>query len=166
MSVTPEFLREVQRAGWDLMSVDLGSALVSCPRQGCNLRVRLKSGTAIPETCGRGPDLRETVVRSYEDARIALRNKRHSLTLSIAEVEDIAGMASDHLAKAEKENPSRILTTNIFLEWCEALGFEVVLRPKELSPYALRVISQTRARSEARRNQIVRQRRLSLPAPD
>lgn len=158
MSLEPQFLRDVQRAGWDIRSVDPTGVIAGCPRQGCSLTVKLRSGVKIPETCRRGPDFRETPVANFDAARVALRDRRRALALSVEDVEHIAGVTASHLAKAEKDNPSRIVQMNIFLEWCDALGIEVVLRPKELPALALTIIARTRHLSEARRRQSARQR--------
>lgn len=158
MTLDPKFLRDVQNSGWLIRFVDQDSVTAACPRQGCSTLLKLRSGTRIPDACGSGADFREVVVGNYETLRAALKLRRQTLGLAIAEVEDIAGVATDHLAKAEKEGPSRVPTLDILAEWAEALGYEIVLRSKPLPAYTLRVISQTRPRLDARLRQFARER--------
>jgi transcriptional regulator with XRE-family HTH domain len=139
-----DFLRAVQRAQWLIKAADEGSVIARCPRAGCTLTVRLSPGNPIPQTCRVGPDLLEKVVQSFEDARLFLRERREDLALSIRDVEEVAGVATDHLAKWEKDGPSKIPNTETFLEWAASLGYEVVLRPAPLPPVALRAIIETR----------------------
>lgn len=138
------FIAEVEKAGWLIKAVDMGDVLAGCPRAGCALTVRLKQGAAIPQTCRRGPDLASVAVNSWSDAATFLRKRRDDLGLSIKDVEEVAGAATDHFAKAEKDNPTRIPNAEIFIEWAGALGYSVVLVPGQLTPYARRVIAETR----------------------
>ncbi|MFW8636972.1 helix-turn-helix domain-containing protein [Cribrihabitans pelagius] len=89
-------------------------------------------------------------VGSYDGARMALRARREALGLTISEVEELAGATVDHLAKAEKDGSSKLPNAQLLLEWAQALGYEVVLRPTELPAYTRRVICYTRDRLEAR----------------
>jgi transcriptional regulator with XRE-family HTH domain len=156
-----DFLKAVQRASWLIMAADEDHVIARCPRAGCTLTVKLRPGGVIPQTCKSEPDLAETVVRSFEDARLFLRARREDLCLSIRDIEEIAGVATDHLAKWEKDANLRIPNTGIFLEWAASLGYEVVLRPVALPPVALRAIIDTRPllRRRAARNQIYRRKR-------
>lgn len=141
----PKFLREIQAAGWLIKAVDEGIAYGACPRSDCGLTVKLRSGTKIPEACKPGPALAEVLIERFDDARIFLRDRRDALLLTIREVEEVAGISVDFLAKFEKDDPSKIPNTQTFIEWAQALGYEVVLRPGTLPAYALRTISNTRA---------------------
>ena len=144
------FLRDVQKAGWHITGVDQLAATVACPRAGCALKVRLKSGAKIPQACASGPELADIAVTTFEDARLALRARREALGLTIKELEEVAGAAVDHLAKAEKDNPSKYPNTQLLIEWATALGFEVVLRPAPMPAMALRYLADSRKQAPAR----------------
>lgn len=154
MTIDPEFLRDVQRKGWLIRSVTETTVIGGCPRAGCNLSVNLRPDKSVPETCRRGPDMAEVSLSSFDEARVALRDRRDELGLTIREVEEISGATTDHLAKAEKDGPSRNLNTQSFIEWANALGYEVVLRPMDLPTKALRYISFTRAYFERRKRRL------------
>ena len=143
------FLRKVQEAGWLIDRVDLKSVDAACPREGCSLRVKLRQGAAIPTACGGGA-LNEMVAQNFEDARTFLLHRRPRLALSISDVEHIAGMTPDYLAKFGKDNPSKIPNAQTFLEWAQALGMEVVFRPARLPLIGLRQVADTRALAVAR----------------
>lgn len=143
------FLKQVQEAGWLIDRVDKNSVDGACPRAGCSLRVKLRQGAAIPTACGGGV-IDEMVIQNFEDARVFLLNRRQRLALSISDVEHIAGMTPDYLAKFGKENPSKIPNAQTFLEWAQALGMEVVFRPARLPQIALRQVADTRALAPAR----------------
>lgn len=142
--VSPEFLQKCQKAGWNIIAADEGAVFGACPRAGCGLRVKLQEGKEVPQTEKPNPALAEVLVAKFDDARMAMRERREQLGLSIKDVEDIAGLAVDYLAKFERDNPSKIPNAETFIEWCQSLGFTVVLRPTGLPPYALRIISETR----------------------
>lgn len=144
------FLRDVQRAGWQITGVDGQAATVACPRAGCSLKVRLKSGAKIPQACATGPDLAEVTVTTFEDARVFLRARREALGLTIKELEEVAGAAVDHLAKAEKDNPSKYPNTQLLIEWATSLGYEVVLRPAAMPAMALRYLADSRSQAASR----------------
>lgn len=150
MDIDPEFLRKVQRSGWIIRAVDETAVFGSCPREGCQVMVKLRPEASIPDACSRGPDLAEQAVESYDQARVFLRGRRETLGLSIKDVELGIGMADDHLAKFEKDDPSRIPTVPIFVEWAKGLGYEVVLRPTSLPPLMLRIIAETREKLRKR----------------
>lgn len=156
-----KFLRDVQAAQWLIKAVDEDHVVASCPRAGCALTVKLREGAAIPQTCRTGPDLAERVVGSFEEIRLFLRSRREDLGLAIRDVEEVAGTATDHLAKWEKDGPSKIPNTETFLEWAQSLGYEVVLRPSALPPVALRAIVETRPllRRREKRNRYYKARR-------
>jgi len=150
MAIDQDFLRLIQRRGWQIVSADEEHVWAGCPREGCKLTVRLRPDGLVPDACGRGADLTEHVVTSFDVGRLFLRDRRVSLGLSIREVEEIGGIAEDFLAKFEKDNPSKTPNAQTFLEWAKALGYEVVLRPSFLPPLALRIIAETRAKLRSR----------------
>ena len=92
-----------------------------------------------------------TRVTVFDDGRVALRDRRVALGLSIREVEECAGAATDHFAKAEKDQPTRIPNIEIFIEWATSLGLELWLVPGDLPPYTRRVIVETRQVQKARK---------------
>lgn len=145
------FMAAVQREGWHIKAADAEKVFAACPREGCGLIVALKSGARIPQACKGQAAMAETVVDQYDTARRFLRERRMSLHLAIIDVEDIAGMARDHAAKFEKDDPSKVPNIETFLLWAQALGYEVVLRPGELPRKALAIISDTRGRVKARK---------------
>lgn len=151
MTIDPPFIKAVQKAGWLIKEVDADRVVGSCPHAGCGMSVDLKPGRAIPATCGHRSDAGERTIGSYTAARDALRWRRESLCLTIKEVEEVAGVTVDHLAKAEKDDPDRVISTQIFIEWAKSLGYDVVLRPTEIPPMTARYIADTRHRMEARR---------------
>lgn len=152
--IDPAFMRRVQQAGWIIIGADEFTVWGSCPRDGCSLKVKLKPDATLPQTCGRGPDLAEIVVNTFDDARIPLRDRRDDLGLIIKDVEEAAGMAVDYLSKFEKDNPSKIPNAQTFFEWAQALGYQVVLRPAPLPPYTMRLISDSRDKLDLRRRHL------------
>jgi len=156
-----EFLRAVQKAQWLIKAAGEDYVMVSCPRAGCNVTLNLTPGGFIPQTCKVGPDLLEKTVGSFDDVRVFLRTRREDLALSIRDVEEAAGLETDHMAKFEKDNPTKIPNVTTFLEWAGALGYEVVLRPSPLPHIALRAIIETRPflKRRVQRNRNSRARR-------
>lgn len=159
MKVDPQFLRQVQEAGWIVREVTDLHVIGACPRQNCSMSAKLIPGRKIPETCERGPDVSDIELENYDHGRQVLRERRLQLSMSIAETEEAAGISEHHLAKADKPNPSRTVQLNIFMEWAAALGFKVILRPTDLPLKTLRTIADTRNVAEAR------QRSRGRPAP-
>jgi hypothetical protein len=151
MTIEPKFLNDVQRAGWNLVAVDEERAVAGCPRSDCNLTVNLKPGATIPEVCRPKPPLAEHAIASFDAARVALRGRREELGFTIRDVENIGGIADDYLAKFEKDDPAKIPNAQTFIEWAQALGYDVVFRPTMLTAMALRTIADTRRMLEARR---------------
>lgn len=146
--MNPDFLKSVQRCGWQVQSADESGCIARCPTPGCGVRVALKSSSSIPKRAVEGWTI-EKVVDSLDTGRRFLKERREDLCLTIAEVEEIAGMATDHLAKFERENWAtagtvRSLNFETFKNLAEALGYRVVLVPGLLPPLALRIISETR----------------------
>jgi transcriptional regulator with XRE-family HTH domain len=145
-------LKKVQDAGWLIIASDDGGVLARCPSHGCGLKVRIPYGTNV-QSCDPGLSRSPTdmPVGSFEDLRLFLQSRREELGLSISEIESISGLSVDHVAKAEKENPARLPNVDTVIYWANALGFEVVLRPAELSAMALRIIAETRPLQPRRR---------------
>lgn len=148
----PKFLKDVENAGWSIEAVDQDSVVGKCPSVGCQLRAKLEQGRYIPRV---DPSCRRSVldhkVSSYDEVRELLRQRREGLGLTIREVEEIAGAAVDHLAKAEKDDPSKVPNVQLLIEWLQSLGLELVVRPGEMPAYTRRVIAETRDKLEARR---------------
>ncbi len=151
MGLDQFFLRQLQRLGWIILAAEQDRVLCGCPREGCEVKLCLTPKSHIPQTSGRGPDYADIAVENFEDARLFLRQRRENLGLIIREVEDVAGIAGDFLAKFEKDDPSKIPNAQTFIEWAQTLGYEVVLRPGKLPPYALRVLAETREKLHQRR---------------
>lgn len=147
----PKFVREVQKAGWHVESVNLDDVVARCPSVGCGLRAKLSQSAKIPEV---DPGCRRSVidlpVHDFEDIRKALRTRREELALTIREVEEIGGIAVDYLAKFEKDDPSKYPNAMLLIEWAQTLGYELVLRPAEMTPYAIRTICDTRGKVASR----------------
>jgi transcriptional regulator with XRE-family HTH domain len=152
MTVDAKLLADVQAAGWLIVRADEVCVVGSCRRAGCGLKATFRAGKPIPATERPGPSRLEHVVDGFEDSRKFLGARRRDLGLTIAEAEEISGMAQDYLAKFERDNPSKIPNAITFIEWAQGLGYEVVLRPGDLNRMALRVIAETRLRSAARAN--------------
>lgn len=147
----PMFLRDVQANGWHIRAVTESSVIGKCPSVGCNLHAELHIDGHIPAVdpgCRR--DLIDQKVESYSDIQGILKERREGLALSIRETEEIAGIATDHIAKMEKENPSKIPNAEILIEWAQALGYEVVFRPIPMTSYAIRTICDTRDKVASR----------------
>ncbi|GGE30088.1 hypothetical protein GCM10011360_17700 [Primorskyibacter flagellatus] len=149
----PKFLKAVQDKGWHITSVTEDEVIVKCPAVGCGLFAAISERGHIPGVDpGRQRDRIDRKVETYDDIREILRDRREGLSLTIREVEDLAGFAQDHLAKMEKDNPSKTPNVQHVIEWAQALGFEMVFRPTEMTPYAIRTICETRAQVERRTN--------------
>lgn len=147
----PKFIKFCQDKGWHIEAVTESAVVGKCPSAGCQMRAKLEQGGHVPAVdpgCRRPAADRK--VASYDDVREILRERRTSLLLNIPEVEEIAGLANSHLAKAEKNSPTRIPNMQIMIEWAQALGYEFVLRPIELTPYAVRTICETRDKAAPR----------------
>ena len=160
MSVEQNFLRDVQRSGWQVEAVDAHGCVARCGSPGCKVRVKLRQGAAIPQRCSSGAD-QAVPLTDYDTARVFLRGRREDLHLTIAEVEEVAGMTPDRLAKCERDDWSKMPNAQTFFEWAQALGYRVVLEPAALPPLMLSVIAQTRALvpSRARRTALEKERR-------
>lgn len=147
--VTPKFLAQVQDSGWVISSVTGEVVVARCASAGCKMAAKLSPDRNVP-TINRTDERTHIPIEAYDQLRQVLRERRKELCLSIAEVEDITGLTRDHLAKMEKDNPSKIPSAMIIWDWIQALGYEVVLRPKPLPKIALTEIVDTRDKAERR----------------
>lgn len=146
-----KFVKDVQAAGWSIQAVSDDAVIAKCPSAGCNLHAQLKQCAAIPAVDpGRRRDPIDAKVETYDDIRRALRKKREGLLLTIRELEEVAGLEPDLLAKVERDGTKKIPNVQTLLDWAGALGFELVLRPVPLTPLTLRTIVETRDKSAAR----------------
>lgn len=148
--ITPEFLREVQRAGWIIDYVVDGLTVGQCPRAGCGLRVNLKPGAMIPKACPKADTLADVPMDSYAQLLAFLSERRESLALNMAEAESCIGLADGHLNKIESLARQPYPAT--LFDWAAGLGYQIVLRPMGLPPKTLLVIAQTRARAALKRD--------------
>lgn len=158
----PKFLKEVEQNGWRIEKVTDQFVIGRCPSVGCALRAKLDKNASIPPVDpGARRNRTDITIDGYDALRVALRSRREEICLTIKELEEIAGAATDHLAKAEKDQPTRIPNAMLLLEWIQALGYEVVLRPGELPAYTRRVICDTRNKyaSRTRRFSLEQRRR-------
>lgn len=149
MKITPEFLREVQRAGWIIDYVVDGLAVGQCPRAGCGMRVNLKPGVKIPQACPGGETIADVPMRDYAQLLTFLSERRESLALNMPEAEACIGLADGHLNKIESLARQPYPAT--LFDWAAGLGYQIVLRPVGLPPKTLAVIAQTRARAAVKR---------------
>jgi transcriptional regulator with XRE-family HTH domain len=150
--VESEFLKTVQKAGWQIERVSETDVTGKCPSIGCEMRAKLKPDAMVPQvasSCRSSPI--DLPVEDFDGLRRLLRSRREALALTIREVEEIAGITVDYLAKFEKNDPSKIPNMQTALDWIQSLGYEVVIRPAEMTPYALRVICETRPKYESRK---------------
>jgi transcriptional regulator with XRE-family HTH domain len=150
MDVDAKFLEKVQAAGWNVLRVTKTDVMASCPSASCCMKAKLSPDQPVPKIArqdGRG----DLLVETYDEIRQALRSRRHDLGLSIKDVEEVAGMTADHLAKMEKDDPSREPSIFLLMCWLEALGFDVVLRAKPMPRVTLKAIEETRGIQDRRR---------------
>jgi transcriptional regulator with XRE-family HTH domain len=150
----PKFLKDIQISGWQIVAVTEDGCLAKCGVPGCAVQLFMRQEKAVQVT-GATKSGYDFSVSSFDGVREFLRDRREALSLSIKEVEEIAGTTPDLLAKAERDNwaeASTVRQPNVqtFVEWAQALGFEVVLRPTGLPPKALSYIAFTRSRHRAR----------------
>lgn len=146
-----KFVKDVEVAGWSVQAVTDDAVIAKCPSAGCGLHAQLKLGCAIPAVDPGGRrDPIDRKVEKYDDIRLLLREKREKFLLSIREVEEIAGLETDLLAKVERDGTKKIPNVQTLIDWCGSLGFELVLRPVPLTAYAVRTIVETRDKTAAR----------------
>ena len=162
------FLRELQQRGWEIEAVSGDACIVRCPEVGCETRLKLRPGGPLPSRSA--SDWKPGVsIEEYADALALLILRRKQLRLRIDEVEDVAGLTQDHISKFEQK--TRVPNVETFLIWLETLGYEMILRSRDLPAPTLRAISQTRHLEASRARRFARPprklpRRLALPAPD
>jgi transcriptional regulator with XRE-family HTH domain len=147
-------IKDAQRKGWVVVAVDKSEIILRCPSHGCGLKAKFPAGKRIPSVdpcASRNPV--DIPVGSYPDIQRELKERREELCLSISEVEEAAGLAHGHIGKAEKENPDRTPQIGTLLLWMQALGYELVLRRSDLTPYTARLIEGSRERAASRRLQ-------------
>lgn len=156
MKITPEFLREVQRAGWIIDFVVDDMAVGQCPRAGCGLRVNLRPGASIPQACPGSETLADMPMESYAQLLSFLSERRENLALNMPQTDEIIGLAEGHIGKLE--SMARQPWPATLFDWVSGLGFQIVLRPVGLPSKALAIISQTRAKAAVKR-QRYRQKR-------
>lgn len=142
MKMTKEFMSDVQRSGWIIEAVGETACAGRCPRSGCGMVAKITDPAAIPTVRREGHG--GVVIGSNEDMRLALRAKRKHLKLTQEEVEMCAGLTAHHVAKAEKDDPSRIVTIDTVAVWAGALGYQLVLMPVPLPPTTLSAIERSR----------------------
>ena len=152
MSDLQSWLREVQRRGWRIMEADETSCIVGCDNSNCGLRVKLREGGSIPGRVSYRDDSGTIPLTYNDDATDAIKGRMRDLTLTMAEVEDIAGLEPDHLAKILAPNVhSRVFTVGTLAPVAAALGLKLVLVPADLPPITLRYLAQTRSQQARRR---------------
>ncbi len=162
MSLSQQFLRDVQRAGFIVVGADAKGCVGRCGAPGCKLRVKLREGAAIPQRAAI-TNILGVPLTSFDNARRVLRQRRKDLHLSIAEVEEVAGMTPDRLAKCERDEWTKQPNVQTFIEWAGALGFDVVLQPAAMPPLMLSTIVQTRALVASRSRLHERERAAQSP---
>lgn len=154
-----DFLKRLQAAGWHVESVTDEKVVARCRSPGCQLRMKMTERSPLFQSHAPGYGL-DYEVNEYEQVRELLRQRREQLGLTIADVEEICGLADGHLAKAEKDGPTRIPRFDVLATWAAGLGFSFVLRPIPLTPYANRIICESRDKLAARTQRFsVEQRR-------
>lgn len=144
------FLRDVQRAGWQLIKVNEVSARVQCPRHGCGMRFDLHQDKAVPQSCDPQPEFSDVLIDQTADIRVLLRAIREGLGLTIKEVEEMAGASVDFFAKAEKNEPSKFPNFQTVLEWAASLGVQIYARRGPLPGMSLRYLAQSRKQAAMR----------------
>lgn len=146
-----KFVKDVQAAGWSIEAVTKDTVIAKCPSAGCNLYAELKQGGVVPAVDpGARRDPIDQQVATYDTIRKMLRQRRESLLLTIRELEEVAGLEPDLLAKVERDGTKKIPNVQTMLDWAGALGFELVLRPVPMTALALRTIVETRDKTAAR----------------
>lgn len=146
-----KFVKEVQAQGWSVQAVDDDAVIAKCPSAGCGLHAKLVYGQHIPAV---DPGCRRNVldqeVATWNDIRLKLREQREMLRLTIREVEEVAGIEPDLVAKVERDGSQKIPNVQTLMDWAGSLGFELVMRPIPMTGYAIRTIIETRDKLAAR----------------
>lgn len=154
-----KWLERIQKAGWYLLRVSEKEVVASCPAHGCGMKAKLREGGPIPwvDPDGRRNRL-DMEVASEDSGRKMLRFRREELGLAMDELEDLVGLTPGHVNKLEKDNPDRGMSLQMFIDLSEALGFEVVVRPREMPLKTLSYLAGTRHLYEKRRRRFARER--------
>lgn len=154
--VDRKFLRDVQDEGWHVEQVGTEEVIARCPREGCGMRAKLSSAAPVPsidhDWTGRGYF---DQVSFYAEWQNVLRGRREELGLTLHELEDVLGVATDYLAKAEKPSPAKIPNLQTALDWASALGLRVVIVPGPIQEAsALQAVVDTRPKLKRRRGRV------------
>jgi transcriptional regulator with XRE-family HTH domain len=157
MTITPEFLKDVQRSGWIIDYVVDGLAVGQCPRAGCGLRVNLKPGSPIPQACPASATLADIPMVDYAQLLDFLSERREALALNMGQLEECIGLAEGHINKME--SMARLPSVHTMFHWAASLGFEVVLRPVGLPPKTISVIARSRQGAAKKRLRYRQKRR-------
>lgn len=156
MTITPEFLREVQRSGWIIDYVVDGLAVGQCPRAGCGLRVNLRPDAPIPKACPNADTLADVPMADWGALLGFLVDRREALALSQLDLDDCIGLSPDHIAKME--SMARLPSVPTMFHWVASIGYEVILRPVGLPTKTLAVIARTRAKAAVKRRKLLQKR--------
>jgi hypothetical protein len=143
------FLAAVQRAGWLIVRAWRDRVTVRCPAAGCAVKATLNAGGEVPSCRTASLHPADIPLRDVEHMRATLRARREALGFTISDVEHVAGFATDHLAKFERQGAQQP-TIQWAMDWAASLGYEVTLRPAPLPRLALAVIADTRDKAESR----------------
>ena len=140
------FLRELQRRGWLIESATANGCVARCPEAGCSVRTHITEGNSIPQRFTVDDEGWIPLTGAAQAVEVA-RHRRQQLRLSIAEVEECAGLTADHIAKAETGRQFNVDTACV---WFPAIGYDLVLVRRPLPSVTLRVLAETRALEDSR----------------
>lgn len=142
MSSIERLVRACEEAGWVIDSIQEGSCIVRCPKQGCVMRATVRSVTQVPKRA-RGADDVGFEIRDYNSLRRFLRERRRKLKLTNQEVERMAAMTDGHLLKIEGNHKTRVPQFDILKDWADALGVTLFAIPGPVPPQVLKIIGET-----------------------
>lgn len=149
--VDEDFLQMIQRRGWQIMEVTEDSCTAKCRANGCGMAAKMVPGGHIPQVDPGGTrNVTDIELRNYDDVIEAWRARAQGLTLTIKEIEQACGLADDHLAKVVKPNSRKVMNVQTFIDTCNTLGLDVVLRPSVLPRITVRQILDSRDKVESR----------------
>lgn len=146
-----EFLHDIQRAGWAIAEVGSEDVIGTCRSRGCKMAAKLAPGAFIPKVCRPDGNPHDIPIEVWQHIREQLYQRRVDLGLTIKEVETIAGIAIDQLAKCERDGSTRIPNFQTIMEWGMTLGMGFYMRPGNLPAPTLRYIVDTRDLADRRR---------------
>ncbi|MBL9045956.1 MAG: helix-turn-helix transcriptional regulator [Tabrizicola sp.] len=155
-TITPDFLRSVQRSGWLIDYVVDGLAAGQCPRAGCGLRVNLRPGSQIPQTCRPSEILAGVPVQDFATMQRILAERREALGLSQTDLDECIDLSPDPAGKME--GGARTPAVTSLFGWAAALGYEVVVQHAGLPPKTLAVVARTRAKAALKRRKYLAKR--------